>query len=93
MTEKGQGIPEAAADPVKSHSGTYWLKPESSGATAPTYSEVFGREVIEILPKDDRVVVITPAMLALMTTVGPPDWATRRFPTRCAIMVLADSAG
>ena len=63
LTEKGQGIPEAAADPVKSHSGTYWLKPESNGVSAPTYSEVFGREVIEILPEDDRVVVITPAML------------------------------
>ena len=63
LTEKGQGIPEAAADPVKSHSGTYWLKPESNGTSAPSYSELFGREVIEILPEDDRVVVITPAML------------------------------
>src|SRR4051812_45138656 len=28
---------------------------------------------------------MTPATLALMTAVGPPDWATKRFPTNSAI--------
>src|SRR6266545_6593019 len=28
---------------------------------------------------------MTPATLALMTAVGPPDWATRRLPTSSAI--------
>ena len=62
LTEKGRGIPEAEADPVKSHSGTYWLK-KPVAAGAPTYSEVFGREVIDLLAADERVVVITPAMI------------------------------
>ena len=40
-TEKGHGVPEAAADPVKSHSGTYWLKPSGDPAAKParTYSQ------------------------------------------------------
>ena len=63
LTEKGRGIPEAEADPVKSHSGTYWLKAASQGAAAPTYSEVFGQEIIDLLAVDERVVVLTPAMI------------------------------
>ena len=43
LTEKGHGIPEAVADPIKSHSGTFWLKkPAAPGSSppAPTYSQV-----------------------------------------------------
>src|SRR6266705_2776058 len=29
---------------------------------------------------------MTPATLALMTAVGPPDWATNKFPTSSAIV-------
>ena len=66
LTEKGHGIPEAAADPVKSHSGTFWLKKKpapSAPKAPPTYSQVFARAVGELIEQDPRVVAITAAML------------------------------
>ncbi len=66
LTEKGHGIPEAAADPIKSHSGTYWLKkPAAPGTPAPlpTYSQVFAEATQELIESDRRVVVVTAAML------------------------------
>jgi 1-deoxy-D-xylulose-5-phosphate synthase len=66
LTEKGHGIPEAAADPIKSHSGTFWLKkPAAPGAPPPlpTYSQVFAQAVQELIESDPRVVAITAAML------------------------------
>ena len=66
LTEKGHGIPEAAADPIKSHSGTYWLKkPLAAGAPRPkpTYSQVFAQATQELLESDTRVVAVTAAML------------------------------
>jgi 1-deoxy-D-xylulose-5-phosphate synthase len=65
LTEKGHGIPEAAADPVKSHSGTYWMKKTVPGApvASPTYSQVFARATEELIENDPRVVAITAAML------------------------------
>ncbi len=66
LTEKGHGIPEAAADPVQSHSGTFWLKkapaPDAPKAP-PTYSKVFAQAVGELIEQDPRVVAITAAML------------------------------
>lgn len=66
LTNKGHGIPEAAADPVKSHSGTFWLKkpaaPDAPKAP-PTYSQVFAQAVDELIEQDPRVVAITAAML------------------------------
>jgi len=64
-TEKGHGVPEAAADPVKSHSGTYWLKPAADPSVTParTYSQVFGDTASQLMRDDDRIVVITPAMI------------------------------
>ncbi len=65
LTEKGHGIPEAAADPIKSHSGTYWMKrPSAGGGTPlPTYSQVFARATQELIEADPRVVAVTAAML------------------------------
>ncbi len=66
LTEKGHGIPEAAADPIKSHSGTFWLKaaaPHDAPAPAPTYSQVFAQATQELIESDPRVVAITAAML------------------------------
>ncbi len=66
MTEKGHGIPEAAADPVKSHSGTFWLKkapPPEAPKAPPTYSKVFADAVSELIERDPRVVAVTAAML------------------------------
>ena len=66
LTEKGHGVPEAAADPIKSHSGTFWLKkPAAPDAPAPlpTYSQVFAQAAQELIESDSRVVVVTAAML------------------------------
>lgn len=66
LTEKGHGVPEAAADPVKSHSGTYWLKkPAAADAPKPkpTYSQVFAQATQELIESDPRVVAVTAAML------------------------------
>ena len=66
LTEKGHGIPEAEADPIKSHSGTYWLKkPVSADAppARPTYSQVFAQATEELIESDPRVVAVTAAML------------------------------
>ncbi|MEO8539056.1 MAG: 1-deoxy-D-xylulose-5-phosphate synthase [bacterium] len=66
LTEKGHGIPEAAADPIKSHSGTYWLKkPAAADAPAPkpTYSQVFAQATQELIESDPKVVAVTAAML------------------------------
>ncbi|MCC6383490.1 MAG: 1-deoxy-D-xylulose-5-phosphate synthase, partial [Dehalococcoidia bacterium] len=66
LTEKGHGVPEAAADPIKSHSGTYWMKkPGTPAATRPlpTYSQVFAAATEELITTDPRVVAVTAAML------------------------------
>ncbi|NJD63956.1 MAG: 1-deoxy-D-xylulose-5-phosphate synthase [Chloroflexi bacterium] len=66
LTEKGHGIPEAEADPIQSHSGTYWLKKPVSAETPParpTYSQVFAQATQELIESDPRVVAVTAAML------------------------------
>jgi 1-deoxy-D-xylulose-5-phosphate synthase len=66
LTEKGHGIPEAAADPIKSHSGTFWLKKAAAPdapAPLPTYSQVFAQATQELIESDPRVVAVTAAML------------------------------
>ena len=66
LTEKGHGIPEAAADPVKSHSGTFWLKKKpapDAPKPPPTYSQVFAQATGELIASDPRVVAVTAAML------------------------------
>ena len=66
LTEKGHGVPEAAADPVQSHSGTFWLKeekPKDAPKPKPTYSKVFAEATQELIEHDERVVAITAAML------------------------------
>ena len=66
FTEKGHGVPEAEADPIKSHSGTYWLKKPSAAdapAPKPTYSQVFAQATQELIESDPRVVAVTAAML------------------------------
>jgi len=65
LTEKGHGVPEAAADPIKSHSGTYWLKKQSPAGAAPipSYSQVFAQATSQLIEADPRVVAVTAAML------------------------------
>ncbi len=87
-TEKGHGIPEAAADPVKSHSGTYWLKPATDAAAKParTYSQVFGDAASQVMKHDDRIVVITPAMIEGSGLTA----LQREFPDRVLDVAIAE---
>lgn len=92
LTEKGHGIPEAAADPVKSHSGTFWLKKAAApGAPppSPTYSQVFADACDELLEQDPRVVTVTAAMLE-GTGLAP---VHKRFPKRVFDVGIAEQHG
>ncbi len=89
LTEKGHGVPEAVADPVKSHSGTYWLKKppaEDAPPPRPTYSQVFGAAVEELMETDRRVVAVTAAMLE-GTGLSP---VQRRHPDRVFDVGIAE---
>ena len=89
LTEKGHGIPEAAADPVKSHSGTYWLKKPLAPDSPPpalTYSQVFAQATAELMEGNPRVVAITAAMLegTALTAVA------KQFPERVFDTAIAE---
>jgi 1-deoxy-D-xylulose-5-phosphate synthase len=89
LTEKGHGIPEAAADPVKSHSGTFWLKKPADPAAPPakpTYSQVFAQACGELIESDPRVVAVTAAMLE-GTGLAP---IHKRFPGRVFDVGIAE---
>ncbi len=59
ITTKGKGYKPAEDDPSKYHG----VSPAGSKPrTAPTYSQVFADTMRDIMEKDDKVVVITPAM-------------------------------
>lgn len=87
-TEKGHGVPEAAADPVKSHSGTYWLKPAADATAKPsrTYSQVFGDAASQVMKHDDSIVVITPAMIEGSGLTA----LQREFPDRVLDVAIAE---
>jgi 1-deoxy-D-xylulose-5-phosphate synthase len=60
ITQKGKGHPEAESDVVRYHG----LSPSSNAAPAsPSFSQVFGQTVAELVALDSRVVVISAAML------------------------------
>ena len=59
LTVKGKGYQPAEDDPVKMHG----VSPPSSGpAAAPTYTQVFGQTLGQLMRADERVVGITAAM-------------------------------
>jgi 1-deoxy-D-xylulose-5-phosphate synthase len=67
VTQKGKGYAPAELDPERFHGVSPFDiatgRPLSSNA-APTYSEVFGREMLRIADEDHRVIAITAAMSA-----------------------------
>ena len=81
VTKKGKGYKPAEEDPVKWHgvapykveSGEFIKKP-----SPPTWTSVFGKAIVELAERDDRIVVITPAM---KEGSGLVEFA-RRFPKR-----------
>ena len=82
VTTKGKGYAPAESDPITWHgpgpfdprTGTVFSE-KSSG---PTYTQVFGKWLIESAQRDDRVVAITPAMREGSGLVE----FSRRFPQR-----------
>ena len=66
LTEKGRGMSAAVANPTKFH-GCSPFDPESGlplapGKPNPSLTSVFGKTLLEIAKKDDRVIGITAAM-------------------------------
>lgn len=69
ITEKGYGYPPAQADSTRLHAISKAEKKETlekidSKPSAPTYSDVFGKTVIELMEKDKRIVAISAAMIS-----------------------------
>jgi 1-deoxy-D-xylulose-5-phosphate synthase len=66
LTTKGKGHPAAENDYYKWHAtGPFDLKtgvPIKSPANAPTYTQVFGETLCELMAKDEKVVALTAAM-------------------------------
>lgn len=66
LTTKGKGHPQAEKDYYRWHAtGPFDLKTGKavkSGAKAPTYTQVFGKTLCELMEKDDKVVALTAAM-------------------------------
>lgn len=69
ITTKGKGLKQAEADQVKYHapgkfdklSGEIITKSEEN--QPPKYQDVFGKSIVELAAKNDKIVGITPAML------------------------------
>lgn len=69
LTQKGHGYQPAEEDPIKYHgvsafepeTGQFLKKPKPS---APSYTDVFGKELVKLAKQDKRVVGITAAMPA-----------------------------
>lgn len=68
MTVKGKGYKPAEGDPVKYHGvGPFEVadgefKKSNGKAAAPSYTDVFGKALVDICKKDSRVVGVTAAM-------------------------------
>lgn len=63
LTEKGKGYPNVESSPVRFHSvkgEDAKSKPNQNGTL--TYSQVFGKTIMELAETDEKIVAITPAM-------------------------------
>lgn len=80
ITTKGKGVEFAEKDATKFHGlGSFCPKTgNTKSKKAPTYTEVFGKALVELASKDDRIVGITAAMADGTGLVH----LARRFPNR-----------
>ena len=66
LTTKGKGYPDSEKNYYAWHAtGPFELKtgkPIKSASKAPTYTEVFGKTMCELMAKDERIVALTAAM-------------------------------
>lgn len=65
-TKKGKGYPPAEKNPVYFHGvGSFEVKTgDSSGkkSTTPTYTQVFGKMMVKLAQKDEKIIAVTAAM-------------------------------
>lgn len=65
-TQKGKGYPPAEQNPVYFHGvGSFEIetgKCNSTDPSTPTYTEVFGRAMVELARTDDKIIAVTAAM-------------------------------
>ena len=68
VTKKGKGYKFAESNPIKFHSAAPFEVatgiPKIQQSTGSKFSEVFGRTLKDLASRDERIVVITPAMTA-----------------------------
>lgn len=70
ITEKGYGYPPAQNDSTRLHAisskveKTEALEKIDTKPPAPTYSDVFGKTIIDLMNKDNRIVAISAAMIS-----------------------------
>lgn len=66
LTKKGKGYTKAEKNPVYFHGvGSFDIDTgvcKKSPATAPTYTEIFGRTMVELAKEDDKIAAVTAAM-------------------------------
>jgi 1-deoxy-D-xylulose-5-phosphate synthase len=89
ITEKGKGYPPAEKDSARFHG----LAPNGHGGdgngTPPSYSEVFGRTVLQLMKRDERIVAVTAAMCEA-TGLEP---AAQAFPERVFDVGICEEHG
>ncbi|MBH8601668.1 1-deoxy-D-xylulose-5-phosphate synthase [Thermoactinomyces sp. CICC 23799] len=90
ITRKGYGYKPAEDDSVVYHGvGTYKIESgafQKKAGGPPTYPSVFGKTLVKLAEKDDRIVAITPAML----TGSKLDDFQKKFPHRCFDVGIAE---
>lgn len=82
LTQKGKGYPQAENSEDKWHAWPSAAKPNQ----APSYTSVFAQTVAEMARKDERIVVVTPAMLSGSGLVK----FQKEFPTRTFDVGIAE---
>jgi len=92
VTKKGKGYPPAEKDPTTFHGVGHFDREKGTipknPTSPPTYTEVFGRALIELAEEDERVVAITAAMPA---GTGLTEFS-RRFPHRFYDVGIAEQS-
>ncbi len=93
MTEKGRGYPPAENDSTRLHAISKVSKKEpetlekiDTKPSAPTYSDVFGKAMTELMERDERIVAVTAAMLS-GTGLIP---VAKKFPNRVIDVGIAE---
>jgi 1-deoxy-D-xylulose-5-phosphate synthase len=90
ITRKGYGYKPAEDDSVVYHGvGTYKIESgafQKKAGGPPNYPSVFGKTLVKLAEKDERIVAITPAML----TGSKLEAFQKKFPQRCFDVGIAE---